>query len=153
MLKLNGSMSLNKSIEKNASRLECFVTFLKESGPFVGENPSKMATKQKFGKFSMKCLNQFPGFVLKVIFYGFYHGKSPLNWIKLIKTTIWENIFGNLFQASNKQIQCFFPVKIQSFNFFGQITSRLFTAIPTFMGGWVQGNSPPKMPEHLRFGK
>ena len=104
-------MSLNKSIEKIASRLECFVTFLKESGPFVGENPSKMATKQKFGKFSMKCLNQFPGFVLKVIFYGFYHGKSPLNWIKLIKTTIWENIFGTCSKHRTSKSNVFFPWK------------------------------------------
>ena len=100
MLKLNGSMSLNKSIEKNASRLDklCFVTFLKESGPFVEENPSEMATKQKFRKFSMKCLNQFPGFVLLVIFYG----KVPweITNLPLIKTTIWQIIFWNLFQAS-----------------------------------------------------
>ena len=35
---------------------------------------------------------------LNVIFYGFYHGKSPSF------TTIWESIF-YFFQASNKQIQ------------------------------------------------
>ena len=34
-----------------------------------------------------------------MIFYGLYHGKSE------IFTTIWENIFWNFFQASNKQIQ------------------------------------------------
>ena len=74
-------------------------------GSFVGENPSKMATKQKFRKFCMKCLNQFPGYVFKVIFYGFYHGK-------LIKTTIWAEYFLELVPSIEQaNPSCFFPWK------------------------------------------
>ena len=35
-------------------------------------------------------------FKFKMSFYGLYHGKSPSF------TTIWENMFGFFFQASNK---------------------------------------------------